>query len=143
MSVPDIERVVRFYESIGPDGLAGRLAQVYAADASFKDPFQQVAGLAAIERIFAHMFEQVSEPHFVVGARAVNGRQAFLAWEFRFRMRRFSSELQVIRGASHLEYDEAGLVRMHRDYWDPAEELYEKIPVLGTCMRMLKKAAAR
>jgi hypothetical protein len=30
---------------------------------------------------------------------------------------------------------------MHRDYWDAAEELYEKLPVLGGLMRFLKRAA--
>jgi steroid delta-isomerase len=27
---------------------------------------------------------------------------------------------------------------LHRDYWDAAEELYEKIPVLGSILRWLK-----
>jgi hypothetical protein len=27
----------------------------------------------------------------------------------------------------------------HRDYWDAAEELYEKLPVLGALMRLLKR----
>jgi hypothetical protein len=30
---------------------------------------------------------------------------------------------------------------MHRDYWDAAEELYEKLPVLGSVMRWLKARA--
>jgi len=29
----------------------------------------------------------------------------------------------------------------HRDYWDAAEELYEKLPVIGALMRWLKKRA--
>jgi steroid delta-isomerase len=29
---------------------------------------------------------------------------------------------------------------VHRDYWDAAEELYEKLPVLGALMRWLKQA---
>jgi hypothetical protein len=33
------------------------------------------------------------------------------------------------------------LITEHRDYWDAAEELYEKIPVLGGLMRWLKKKA--
>ena len=32
---------------------------------------------------------------------------------------------------------------MHRDYWDAAEELYEKLPLLGALMRWLKSAANR
>ena len=47
----------------------------------------------------------------------------------------------MIRGASHLRYDAAGLVAFHRDYWDAAEELYEKLPLIGSLMRWLKKRA--
>ena len=139
----ELERVIDFYETIDPATLAGRLALVYASDASFKDPFNEVSGLAPIEHIFAHMFEQVQAPRFVVVTSVQQGADAFLTWQFRFRMKRFSSAPQCILGASHLVFDAAGMVQAHRDYWDPAEELYEKLPLLGTLMRMLKKAAAR
>jgi hypothetical protein len=49
--------------------------------------------------------------------------------------------MQAVRGASHVVFNESGLVTMHRDYWDAAEELYEKLPVLGGVMRWLKKRA--
>jgi hypothetical protein len=32
-------------------------------------------------------------------------------------------------------------VSLHRDYWDAAEELYEKLPVVGSVMRWLKRRA--
>jgi hypothetical protein len=38
-------------------------------------------------------------------------------------------------------FDAQGLITLHRDYWDAAEELYEKLPVLGGLMRWLKKRA--
>jgi len=28
----------------------------------------------------------------------------------------------------------------HRDYWDAAEELYEKLPLIGSIFRFLHKA---
>ncbi len=37
--------------------------------------------------------------------------------------------------------DEQGLVLDHRDYWDAAEELYEKLPGVGALMRWLKRRA--
>jgi hypothetical protein len=140
---PELERLVQFYESIDASTLRARLAGVYAIDAHFKDPFNEVRGRDAIERIFAHMFDQVDNPAFVVVTAVQQERGAFVAWEFRFRMKRFSSGGQCIRGASHIVFDAAGAVEMHRDYWDAAEELYEKLPVLGAFMRMLKRAAAR
>jgi steroid Delta-isomerase len=71
----------------------------------------------------------------------VQGPQCFLTWDFVFRMKRFRRDEQLIRGGSHLLLAVDGRIREHRDYWDAAEELYEKLPVLGTLMRWLKRRA--
>ncbi len=136
-----LARLRRFFETISP-ATVGELATIYAPDAYFKDPFNEVRGLPAIERIFSHMFSQVDGPRFVVNEVVAQGEQAFVLWDFRFRMKRFNPDEQVIRGASHLRFDRSGLVVFHRDYWDAAEELYEKLPVLGGLMRLLKRRAA-
>ncbi len=137
-----LERLVRFYETISPQVL-GEIGTVYAADAHFKDPFNDVTGLEEIRAIFAHMFVQVDGPRFVVTTRLMQGTQAFLSWEFRYRMKRYARDEQCIWGATHLVFNEAGLVTEHRDYWDAAEELYEKLPLLGALMRWLKRSARR
>lgn len=136
-----VARFCRFFEHLRPEDL-DRLGDFYTADAHFKDPFNAVQGLPAIRHIFDHMFTALHEPHFVVTQQLVDGPQAFLVWEFRFRFRRFDSATeQVIRGGSHLRLDACGKVSEHRDYWDAAEELYEKLPGLGTLMRWLKRRA--
>ena len=56
---------------------------------------------------------------------------------------RFNRDLQLIRGGSHLQLTADGRILLHRDYWDVAEELYEKLPVLGALMRWLKSRAKR
>ena len=118
------------------------LARYYAADARFKDPFNDVQGVAAIAPIFAHMFEALEQPHFVVTGQLVQGLQCFMTWEFRFRFKNFKrGEQQRILGASHLVFSAAELVTLHRDYWDAAEELYEKLPLVGALMRWLKRRA--
>lgn len=140
---PQLERLVRFFETISPHTVRAQLALIYAADASFKDPFNEVRGLAQIGDIFEHMFEQVGQPRFVVTTSVMQGREAFLTWEFLFRMKRYAKEEQCIRGATHFVFDSSGAVSVHRDYWDAAEELYEKLPVLGALMRWLKRSARR
>ncbi len=137
----NLTRLVAFFESIAVDNVQ-QLAQLYTDDAWFKDPFNEVQGLPAIERIFAHMFAQVDAPRFVVTQQVLQGEHAFLTWDFLFCMKRFARDEQCIRGATHVRFAPDGRVAMHRDYWDAAEELYEKLPVLGGLMRVLKKAAA-
>ncbi len=138
----ELTRLIAFYETLTP-ATVGRVAELYAADARFKDPFNEVSGVAAIGAIFAHMFVQVLAPRFVVTSRIAQGDQAFLAWDFHFRMKRFSREQQCVRGSTHLRFDDAGRIALHRDYWDAAEELYEKLPLLGGLMRALKRAGRR
>jgi hypothetical protein len=87
------------------------------------------------------MFEQVDAPRFVVTHSVLQDDQAFLTWDFLFRMRRFYDEEQCIRGATHVRFASDGRVAYHRDYWDAAEELYEKLPVVGSLMRWLKTRA--
>jgi len=37
--------------------------------------------------------------------------------------------------------DDQSRISLQRDYWDAAEELYEKLPWVGSLMRWLKKRA--
>jgi hypothetical protein len=46
--------------------------------------------------------------------------------------------MQIIRGATHLRFNDEGKVTWHRDYWDAAEELYAKLPLIGWLMRSLQ-----
>ena len=138
-----LARLVRFFETISPQTVQEQLGVIYAADAQFKDPFNEVRGVEGITRIFEHMFEQVDAPRFVVTTHVLQGSEAFLTWDFMFRMKRFSKGEQCIRGATHIVFDGRGAVSVHRDYWDAAEELYEKLPVLGALMRWLKRSANR
>lgn len=135
-----VERVREFYERLSPERLP-EISEIYAAGAYFKDPFNEVRGVAAIERIFRHMYSQLIEPRFEVVDVVRGDAQAFLTWEFRFRVARLAGE-QTIRGATHLRFGPDGKVALHRDYWDAAEELYAKLPVLGVLMRWLRRRAA-
>ncbi len=136
-----VDSIVRAFETLDPDKVE-QLHAIYASDASFKDPFNAVRGLAEIQRIFSHMYLSLESPRFTITNRIVDGSQCFLSWEFRFRFKRFHTGVeQCIVGGSHLQLDTNGRITLHRDYWDAAEELYEKIPLLGGLMRWLKARA--
>lgn len=134
-------RVVTFFEHLEPAHLDA-IDLIYAAGAHFKDPFNEVRGVPAIRTIFVHMFATLVEPRFVVTTQALDGSQCFLTWDFTFRLQRQrGGEAQIIRGASHLVFDSSGRVTLHRDYWDAAEEVYEKLPLVGSLMRWMKARA--
>jgi hypothetical protein len=137
-----LEPLIDFFHGLSPQSV-DRFPEFYSADAYFKDPFNEVRGVAAVQRIFTHMFRQVGEPRFVVTGRVVDEGGAVLIWEFYFRVRLWGKgEAQMMRGVSHLKFDADGKVNYHRDYWDTGEELYMKLPALGTLMRGLRRALA-
>ena len=136
-----ITRVVSFFEQLQSADLAD-LGQHYAPDARFKDPFNEVQGLAAIRDIFRHMFATLQHPRFVITGRVEQGSECFLTWEFRFAFSSYARGVeQTVRGATHQVLDGHHRIILHRDYWDAAEELYEKLPGVGALMRWLKRRA--
>ena len=135
----DLDRLIDFYQELTPDSLR-HLPEFYSADAYFKDPFNEVRGVAAIQGIFAHMFRQVDAPRFVITERLVDAHGSMLSWEFRFQSRGWGrGQTQCIRGVSHLKYAADGKIDYHRDYWDAAEELYMKLPLLRAVLRCLRR----
>jgi hypothetical protein len=136
-----VERIIDAFEALSPERVK-LLGDIYAGQARFKDPFNDVQGLGEIQRIFSHMYVALDSPRFVITNKVVDKSQCFLTWEFRFRFRNFQRGVeQTIQGGSHLVLNEAGQITLHRDYWDAAEELYGKLPVVGGLMRWLKKRA--
>ncbi len=138
---PRVARIVKAFEALTPAALE-RLDEIYTADAHFKDPFNAVQGVPAIRAVFEHMYATLDAPRFVIRDVVAQGDQCFLSWDFVFRMRRFNRDEQTVHGGSHLQLAADGRIALHRDYWDVAEELYEKLPVVGSLMRWLKRRAS-
>ncbi len=137
-----LARVVAFFEHIAPEDVA-RIGEIYAADAYFRDPFNEVRGVAAIARVYAHMFEQLDECRFVITDTVVEVDSALLVWVFTFRIRRWRRarhRLFTVLRTSNSLLD--GKVGYHRDYWDAAEELYAKLPFIGPVLRFLRRKLA-
>ena len=136
--IPDLNVLVHFYETLTPQTVS-EMDRHYAPGARFKDPFNDVVGIEAIKRIFSHMFVQVDAPQFAITQRFTSDAGVMLLWAFDFRTRGVGAREICIGGATPLPFDARGRVTLHRDYWDAAEELYAKLPVLGTLMRGLQR----
>ena len=135
-----VARLRTYFETLSPAAVE-ELGALYAPDARFKDPFNDVRGVPAIQAIFTGMYRRVDRPRFVVTRTVCEGNDLFLAWDFLFSFKGDTRREQIIRGATHIQFGPDGRVVLHRDYWDAAEELYEKLPVLGLLMRWMKRRA--
>ncbi len=133
-----LERLVAVMEGLREDRLE-TLDAVYAPQAHFVDPFNAVEGVAAIRGVFAHGFRQCPGMRFVVTARAVDGDHGLLRW--RMRCGEEAGAL-VIEGMTEVLLDDDGRVLEHVDHWDPAAQVYERVPLLGWLMRRIRRRLA-
>jgi hypothetical protein len=132
-------RVKGYFESLTPEAVE-RMGEVYAADAYFRDPFNEVKGLEAIQGIFRHMYDPLVDPRFVILETIEEGDRLVLTWDMLYRIRKYKPELErKIHGLSLLRFAPDGRVAYHRDYWDAAGELYAQLPLVGPLMRFLAK----
>ena len=129
--------VILLFEQLKPADIA-RMGEFYTEQAYFKDPFNEVRDLVGVQRVFAHMFSTLEHPRFRILDALVQENQGFLTWNFCFRMQGQALERRI-HGSSHLRFSADGRVAYHRDYWDAAEELYEKLPLLGGLLRWIKR----
>ena len=142
MSADALARLKSYWESVTRDRLA-TLDSVYAPEAYFRDPFNEVRGLAELARIFGHMYDTLEEPRFTITETILEGDRAVLVWDFDFRVKAWKPDVvQRIHGLSVVRFGADGRVTWHRDYWDAAGELYAKLPVVGPLMRFLARRMA-
>ena len=129
------KRYAAFFQSFTPSDLE-RFAEYFTADARFKDPFNDVRGLAAIRAVFAHMYKPCPLARFTVHDVALEQDTAYLRWTF------VCTDQLSIDGVSRVVFDHAGRVREHVDYWDAAEQVYAHLPLIGGLFRWLQRRLA-
>ncbi len=134
---PRAAAAIHFFEQLKVTDVQW-MGKHYTEQTFFKDPFNEVRDLIGVQRIFAHMFEALDDARFVVHDSLVQNDQCFLTWNFSFRLKG-QAQPRNIHGSSHLRFAADGRIAYHRDYWDAAEEFYEKLPLLGGLLRLIKR----
>ncbi len=129
-----------FYEELTPDSL-GRLEELCAPDVRFRDPFNDVTGVAAYRAILARMFEDVGAPRFKVVDQAISGRVAYLRWDFSFELLKGGSPWHI-EGMTELHLDEKNRVAAHLDHWDSGTQFYGRLPLLRHAIGFVRKRLA-
>ncbi|WP_421213853.1 nuclear transport factor 2 family protein [Aeromonas dhakensis] len=133
-----LARFVALYQQLNRDELH-RLPEVYANEVVFTDPAHRIEGLAALTDYFAALYQRLAYCRFVITSQLQQGRQAWLGWTMTFSHPRLRGGAPVmVEGATRLEFNEAGKVCLHRDYFDMGAMLYEQLPLIGPLVRTIK-----
>lgn len=129
-----MDALLDWFEHFGADSL-DRLDEFYTEDCYFRDPFNEVHNRAALKKLFTDMLK-LKDLDFDIKERLRQDDKAFITWDFRFTL---MGKSQCIHGGSLLHFAADGRVKSHVDYWDAAANVYEKMPGLGTLIRLVKK----
>jgi steroid delta-isomerase len=133
-----VQRYIDAFENLTPSTLQP-LEDCFAEDARFVDPFNDVQGRRAVRTVFEHMFASCENPRFVVDECLVEDKLAYLRWQFSFGN---PASRRLVDGVSRVQFSPDGQVVEHRDNWDPASQIYENLPLLGSLFRALRKRLA-
>jgi steroid delta-isomerase len=139
-SVPPIEPFQQYLESLTAETVP-QIMNLVASDVRFIDPFHDVSGADATQRVFAAMFVTLKNLRFTVIDRAWSGNAWFLRWRFEAE-RRQGGLIFAFEGMSEVYFNDEGRVRLYREHWDAATGVYEKLPVLGSILRLLRRKVA-
>ncbi len=133
-----LSRFIALYQQLNLQQLH-RLPEVYADEVIFIDPAHRIEGLAALGDYFAALYQRLAYCRFEIISQQHEGAQAWLSWVMTFSHPRLAAGQPIrVEGATRLEFDAEGKVRVHRDYFDLGALLYEQLPLLGPLVRVIK-----
>lgn len=141
-----LARYCELYQRLTVADLA-RFDQHFTVDARFKDPFNDVRGVAEVRAVFARMFERCVDVRFEVHEALRDGDVALLHWTMRLRPAPSRpggapGAEWTFRGMSRVVFAADGRVAEHVDHWDAGSQLYAKLPLLGPLIRWLQRKLA-
>jgi limonene-1,2-epoxide hydrolase len=132
-----VERYGRFWSGVRPDTTLEILA-LARPDLRFVDLFNDVVGATRVAALLDHMFAAASDVRFTILHQAWAGDTAFYRWDFACRLKRPRTQLALV-GVSEVRFASDGLVAEHVDHWDAGTQVYERVPGLGTLLRLIKR----
>ena len=137
MTTP-IETYAVFLEGMTADNLS-KLPNHVTSDVHFVDPFNDVTGVDHMMRVFSDMFAEVGPVRFSVSEARGNASTGMLAWQFEGELR---GKPWAFEGTTLLRFSSDGRISEHIDYWDAASNFYEKLPVIGWLLGVLRRQLA-
>ncbi|MEM7119628.1 MAG: nuclear transport factor 2 family protein [Pseudomonadota bacterium] len=129
-----------FFETLKPETLQC-LDMLCHPNVRFRDPFNDVVGVASFRAALGRMFEDTREPAFVITDRAISHRTVYLRWTFSFRSKKTGAPW-TIDGMSEVHFDDTDRVTQHLDHWDSGSQFYGRLPVLRHVIGMIRRRLA-
>ncbi|TDO10491.1 MULTISPECIES: nuclear transport factor 2 family protein [Halomonas] len=139
----DLEAFCAFFNKLDKNCTV-KLYDVYTEDVEFIDPLHHIRGREALKAYFATLYDNVTSCRFTFHETLRQHDTAFVTWTMHLVHPRLNGARQVdVEGCSHLCIAQDGRVARHRDYFDVGALLYERLPLLGSAIRLVKRQLGR
>ena len=132
------QKYADFYKKLQQSTPKSAYEEFFDENTSFEDPFQKVQGFEPIHEIFLSMYEKLYNPKFEILEVVCSADVAYIRWSFHYALSK-NAEEQSFVGVSRVSFQKNGKVATHIDYWDAATHVYEKIPLIGSLIRLIKR----
>jgi len=126
------------YEIFSAEAIRAYVPEVYETDAYFRDGFHEVEGVDAIETYFLKSIEPAVECTFDIQDITSHEGNYYMRWVMHLVLKSDPDRPIVTVGMTHARFNAAGKIVFHQDYWDTGT-VYERIPILGSVIRMIKR----
>ena len=107
----------------------------------YSDPFNNIQGKSDYDKVLQAALKDSLEIEFKITKTIREERTAFISWDYSFiaANKLLGSKKIFVQGMSEIRIAESGLISYHKDYWDVASTIYERIPVIGSILAGLRK----
>ncbi|RXJ69519.1 hypothetical protein CRV08_02105 [Halarcobacter ebronensis] len=126
-----------FFETLNEDISIVEYKKYFGEETLFKDPFHEVKGVENIYNIFMKMYKNLDNPKFKIEEIVENDTTSYIKWIFYFSFKG-KKKRQKFSGVSRVCFNDKKMVISHEDFWDAAENIYEKIPLLKYFIKLVK-----
>jgi steroid delta-isomerase len=136
-----IARFKHFNQDFSEANISNNTATVYAQDLWFRDPFKEIRGEPAFQ---AYLLRGSSATKFFSiewKDLAESDGNYYFRWIMRVKLKRDGKHKppSITPGISMVRFGADGKVIFQQDYYDGAAFLYERIPILRSEIRFIKK----
>ena len=116
------------------------LNDFYDENIDFTDPVGNIQGLSLLKKYYGHVYKNVNSINFEFEQINQQDNTFFAKWKMNLQVKGLNANTPYsVEGFSVLRFTAQDKVDYHRDYLDLGSMVYEKIPVLGKAIKLIKK----
>jgi ketosteroid isomerase-like protein len=136
----NLQRTKDAFDHLDKDHM-GIVEEFYDRDATFQDPIHKIKGTPAIREYYEGLYKNVDSIRFEYKNTSESENLVTLEWQMHLKSPSINSGQELtVDGVSLITFGgKEGKVISHRDYFDMGEFIYERIPILGSAIRFIKK----